>query len=100
MHFLRPTIGGLLIATIAGAAHAQTPSKIAHAVRITGATPSIDGRLDDAAWSAATVISDFVQKVPVEGAEPTVATEVRLLYDDDALYVGARLHRRDPSAIR
>ncbi|MDB4889568.1 MAG: hypothetical protein JWL61_1423 [Gemmatimonadetes bacterium] len=98
MHFLRPTIGGLLFAC---AAHAQTPpQKTARAVRIIGTPPSIDGRLDDAAWSAATVISDFVQKIPVEGATPSVATDVRILYDDDALYVGARLHRTDPSAIR
>ncbi|MEO8336304.1 MAG: DUF5916 domain-containing protein [bacterium] len=101
MPFLRPTIGGLFIATIACVAHAQTPPpKTARAVRITGAAPSIDGRLDDAAWSAASVVSDFVQKIPIEGAAPSVATEVRLLYDNDALYVGARLRRPDPSAIR
>ena len=114
MHFLRPTIGGLLIATSVGAAHAQSippktapvvrvtgsAPKTARAIRITGATPSIDGRLEDAAWSAAPVITDFVQKIPVEGATPSVATEVRILYDDDALYIGARLRRPDPSAIR
>ncbi len=101
MRFLPPVfvVGMLGLTTLA--AHAQTPpSKTARAVRIIGAAPSIDGRLDDAAWSAATVISDFVQKIPVEGATPSVATEVRLLYDDDALYVGARLRRTDPSAIR
>ena len=74
--------------------------KTARAVRITGEPPRIDGNLDDPAWSRAPVISDFVQKIPVEGAAPSVATEVRLLYDDDALYVGARLRRSDPSAIR
>ena len=74
--------------------------KTARAVRITGEPPRIDGNLDDAAWFRAPVISDFVQKIPVEGAAPSVATEVRLLYDDDALYVGARLRRSDPSAIR
>ena len=76
------------------------PSKSARAVRLTGSAPRIDGILDDAAWSAAPVISDFVQKVPVEGASPSVATEVRLIYDDHGLYVAARLKRPDPSAIR
>ena len=76
------------------------PSKSARAVRLTGSAPRIDGVLDDAAWNAAPVISDFVQKVPVEGASPSVATEVRLLYDDHGLYVAARLKRPDPSAIR
>ena len=41
-----------------------------------------------------------MQKIPVEGAAPSVATEVRVVYDDDALYVGARLRRSDPSAIK
>ena len=74
--------------------------KVARAVRITGPAPRIDGVLDDPAWSQASAISDFVQKIPVEGATPSVATSVRLLYDDDALYVGARLLRSDPRAIR
>ncbi len=41
-----------------------------------------------------------MQKIPIEGAAPSVATEVRLLYDNEALYVGARLHRANPRAIR
>ena len=94
-------LGSMLVVSLPLCITAQTsPPKSARAVRITGASPIIDGRLDDAAWSIAPVISDFVQKIPVEGAAPSVATEVRLVYDDDALYVGARLRRSDPSAIR
>jgi len=76
------------------------PPKIARATRIVGAAPRIDGELNDPAWQQATVISDFVQKVPVEGAAPSVETEVRILYDDHGLYVGARLRRPDPGFIR
>ena len=76
------------------------PAKSARAVRVTGSAPRIDGSLDEAVWGSAPVIADFVQKIPVEGGEPSVATEVRLLYDDHALYVGARLRRPDPGAIR
>ncbi len=91
----------LLLAAAPTIAHTQTPStKSARAVRISGAAPRIDGALDDAVWSQATAITDFVQKIPVEGASPSVTTQVRLLYDDDALYIGARLNRPDPSAIR
>jgi hypothetical protein len=79
---------------------AQTSPKAARAVRLAGPPPQIDGRLDDPAWQGATAISDFVQKVPIEGATPSVGTEVRILYDDHGLYVGARLRRDDPSAIR
>jgi hypothetical protein len=102
--FFRPATALLVLVSLAAApqyASAQAPpTKTAHAVRITGPAPDIDGRLDDPAWSQARPISDFVQKIPTEGAAPSVATEVRLLYDDDALYVGARLRRNDPRAIR
>src|SRR5262245_1241424 len=80
---------------------AQEPgAKTARAVRINGASPRIDGSLDDRAWAQAQVISDFVQKIPTEGATPSSATEVLLLYDDNSLYVGARLRRENPAAIR
>ena len=74
--------------------------KTAQASSIRGTAPSIDGHLDDAAWQDATAIRDFVQKSPIEGAAATERTEVILLFDDEALYVGARMHRADPRAIR
>ena len=79
---------------------AQGSTKSARAIRITGSAPRIDGVLDDAAWANAPVIADFVQKIPSKAAAPSVTTEVRLVYDDHGLYVGARLKRRDPDAIR
>ena len=102
-HQLVPVRSALLavLVVIPLALSAQVPApKTAHAVRFTGPAPRIDGSLDDGAWSQGRVVSDFVQKIPVEGAAPSVATEVKLLYDDDALYVGARLRRTDPAAIR
>lgn len=74
--------------------------KQARAVRVEGAAPVLDGRLDDAAWAAAPILSDFVQKQPKEGAEPTERTEVRFLYDADALYVAARMYKKDPASIQ
>lgn len=59
----------------------------------------IDGSLADAAWQAAPACSGFVQRDPVEGAIPTQRTVVRVLYDDDALYVGARLYDSAPDSI-
>jgi hypothetical protein len=65
----------------------------------------IDGVLDEPVWMTAPAISDFIQTVPDEGAPVTERTEVRFLYDDDNIYVGAwlwdegevltRLARRD-----
>ena len=85
----------LLLAPKLGAAQGSA-TKNAHAVRINSAAPRIDGVLDDAAWQQARVISDFVQKIPNEGGEPRARTEVLLLYDETALYVGAR----DPATKR
>ncbi len=51
----------------------------------------MDGTLDEAVWSRARPIRDFVQKEPVEGADPTEETEVRFVYDESGLYVGARM---------
>lgn len=86
--------------TTAHALVAQSAPKSTHATRLTGSAPEIDGLLDDAAWDSAPVISDFVQRDPDEGKPPTVATQVRLLYDDDALYIAARMLRPDAAAIR
>jgi hypothetical protein len=52
----------------------------------------IDGRLDDPAWNAAEVISDFHQQQPDEGKAPTERTELRVLFDANAVYVGARMY--------
>ena len=87
-------------ASLAAQIQPAAPTRTANAVRIVGSPPRIDGVLDDPVWTQAPAITAFVQKVPVEGAEPSVATEVRLLYDDHGLYVAARLSRPDPNAIR
>jgi hypothetical protein len=59
----------------------------------------IDGRLDEAAWSAAQPVSGFVQAEPLEGAAVQQPTEVRVLFDDAAIYVGARMHDSAPGSI-
>src|SRR5687767_5128285 len=51
----------------------------------------LDGVVNDSAWAAATPITDFTQIDPDEGRPGSERTEFRILFDDDALYVGARL---------
>ena len=70
-----------------------------HAARV-GGEISFDGALSESAWAAAVPVSDFTQREPREGAPATERTEVRVLYDDDALYVGARLYDSSPDSIR
>ncbi|MDB4881733.1 MAG: hypothetical protein JWL95_499 [Gemmatimonadetes bacterium] len=52
---------------------------------------TIDGRLDEETWTRATPVTEFTQVDPDEGKPATQRTEVRFLYDADALYVGARM---------
>jgi hypothetical protein len=60
-------------------------------VRRTGEI-AVDGKLTEAAWAAATPIGDLVQSVPNEGKAPSEKTEIRMLYDDAAIYIGARMY--------
>lgn len=64
-----------------------------------GAALAIDGALDDAAWKDAEPVADFVQQDPDVNAPVTEATEVRVLFDADALYFGIRCDDRTPAAI-
>src|SRR5678815_1543947 len=71
---------------------------VASAVRITEA-PMIDGVLGEDMWSDAVPLGGFVQAEPLEGMPGSEHTEVRILYDGEAIYVGVMLHDRDPSLI-
>jgi hypothetical protein len=59
----------------------------------------LDGFLDEEAWGLAQPITEFRQQEPVEGGEPSEPTEIRVLYDDQALYIGAMLYDSDPDGI-
>lgn len=61
--------------------------------------PVIDGLLNDDAWKLAPVATDFIQNFPNVGAPASQRTEVRVLYDDAAIFIGAYLYD-DPSLIR
>jgi Domain of unknown function (DUF5916)/Carbohydrate family 9 binding domain-like len=52
----------------------------------------IDGNLSDAAWQQAPVASDFIKTFPDFGKPSSKKTEIRLLYDDVAVYVAAYMY--------
>src|SRR5213083_2360794 len=68
------------------------------AVRVDRA-PVVDGRLDDPDWALAPPITGLVQTDPDEGRPVSEPTEVRVLYDATAVYVGARLFDAAPAKI-
>jgi hypothetical protein len=63
------------------------------------AVPAIDGVLDEDVWSRAALVEDLHQMNPVEYAEPSEPTEIRVFYGDDALYIAARLYDSEPGQI-
>lgn len=60
----------------------------------------VDGTLDEAAWQTARALSGLTQREPSEGLPATDSTRVAFLYDDQALYIGARMHSSHPESIR
>ena len=69
------------------------------AVTRTSEAPVMDGIVDDASWALADVASDFLQREPQEGQPASERTEVRVLYDDENLYVGVIAYDSNPSAV-
>ena len=61
--------------------------------------PDIDGHLNEEVWATAAPVSGFIQRDPQEGKPATEDTEIRVLYDDTALYIGARLFDHEPKAL-
>ncbi len=69
------------------------------AVRITK-RPRIDGKLNDACWKIGDWAGGFVQQVPAQGKKPSQDTEVKILYDNNNIYVGFKCHDKNPEGIR
>ena len=95
----------LLLTMVAAGAMAQEaprpalpPAVEVRALR-TPHPPVIDGHLNEEAWATATPVSGFTQRDPDEGKPATEDTELRILYDDSAIYIGARLFDDDPTAM-
>jgi len=95
---VRFTLFSCLTASFAYTASAQTttrsqndPRPVAQAALRQGEV-TIDGRINEAAWAAATPITELVQSTPDEGKPPSQRTEVRILYDASAIYIGARMY--------
>jgi uncharacterized protein DUF5916/cellulose/xylan binding protein with CBM9 domain len=73
-------------------------ARLMRASRLSGSI-NIDGKLNEPAWGTAAPSGEFTQSYPNVGAKPTDPTEVRVLYDDDAIYVGVRMFDAHPDSI-
>jgi len=72
-------------------AGAQEPPKSLNAMRV-GTPIRLDGNLSESAWDEAPFASDFTVSWPDFGKAAGLPTQVKVLYDDHFIYVGARLH--------
>jgi hypothetical protein len=89
------TLGAvLLLPVLAGADSQSTANLEVKATRLT-ASVTVDGILNESAWGEMVPFDRFVQRDPVERGNPSMRTEVRIGYDDAALYLAARMH--DPA---
>jgi len=59
----------------------------------------LDGKLREPFWKHAVPATGFIQQEPVEGAPATEETEVYILYNEDALYIGAVFYDRNTGGI-
>jgi hypothetical protein len=61
---------------------------------------NLDGALDEDFWSNCQMLSDFTQFQPIAGAPSVRRTEVRIAYDDAAIYIGAEMFdQRDSMSL-
>lgn len=85
-------LGLLMQFSVAQDATNRPPSeRIIDAVRVT-TPPKIDGILDDEVWKKAPIATNFIQTVPNPGQKASQKTEVRIVYDNSAIYISAVLH--------
>jgi hypothetical protein len=94
--WMRRVLSGFVLLLLPQLVASQVRTAAVHAV---ATPPVIDGRLTDAVWQQATPVAGFIQRELHEGAPVTERTEVRIITDGEALYVGAWLYDADPSGI-
>lgn len=89
---------GLLLVVVLFLTNRGLTQRTLTAIKATQA-PVIDGRLDDAVWQTAPSAVDFIQNSPNFGQPASENSSVKVLYDNNAIYIGAFL-RDKPSLIR
>ena len=97
---MKSLVPGLFLLFLSINLSAQTPGaerKIA--AKRTNASPKIDGVLDDEVWKDAPIATGFIENNPTPGRVESAErrTEVKVLYDDNAIYLAARMYGKPDS---
>ncbi len=77
---------------------AERLKRVVTAIRVTEKI-TLDGRLDEPGWTLGVPMTDFIQRIPRTGELSDERTEVRVLYDDDNLYVGVSAFDSRPALV-
>jgi len=96
--FFHKILYSILFLTTFTPGFTQFQKKEIKVTRVTTA-PVIDANLNDEVWNSTFVASDFIQVEPYNGKNSTQNTEVRILYDDAAIYFGFRMFDNVPDSI-
>jgi hypothetical protein len=97
--FALPLLGNFVLALGAASfAPAGTTPRSVRAVRVV-TPPLIDGNLNDSVWMSAIPATDFTQRDPDEGKPASERTEIRVLFDHEALYFGCMFYDSNPAGI-
>jgi len=73
--------------------------RVYNTTRLTTAEPVIDGVLNDECWKTGEWAGNFTQWIPAEGAKPSQKTEMKILFDNENLYVAIRVYDSEPEKI-
>jgi len=95
---MRKILIGLLVFAICIDVNGQSEVSSVIATRV-DSDVKIDGSLDEAAWETAPIISNFLQFEPKPGRQPSHQTEIKIIYDDKAIYIGAFMRDAAPDSI-
>lgn len=87
----------LLVINLTAVAWTSSEKKI-EAIKI-NTRPIIDGILNDSLWNLAKPISDFIQQEPFPGSPPSFRTEVKVLYNNESLFIGVFCQDPQPDKI-
>ena len=104
--FLKFKIKRLIVISLFVYAHSYATEINAETLRLKSLTatrtdkaPVVDGVIDDLVWSNAQLLDDFIQYEPYNLVPASVKTQVRVLYDDNNIYIAFENFDPDPNGI-
>src|SRR5687767_1273437 len=97
VHLAAVTLASGIVASSIDAAAQERPTLRAHPRG--AAEIELDGRLDEPVWREAEVSTSFTERTPAHGARARVSHELRVIYDEDAIYVGVRVGRTEGAEL-